>query len=472
MCILEKMKKLFISLALLTLTAASVAAFSDVYNTPYEEAIETLKSEGIVQGYADGTFRPEAAINRAEFTKVLIEARYPGEAEGSHCFSDVSTQWYAAPICFAEELSIVSGHPDGRFKPGDTINLAEALKIILETYEVDVCTDCAGLWYQPYLEAAEERGLLDGLTKAPSHPLTRGEMAQLIYALLDENAACEEQLFGFWGLNGTFEGDVAANLAALQNQTGLNSFVVSTSPSYTLNTQLPALRETGLSASFRMSGGNDKLIDSHGNFDLDAWEDLFESWTSHSELNSYIGEELQWHMLLDDVDTFDNQFGGKNPTADELEALAKISKEAFPDLKTFLRHDADDMPSGTYPFLDATLNQYSARKGSLEDYIESNLEAADELGLETIWGLNIVDGGNGSSGHPGSSWDRSIMSPEEIEAYGEALLALPSSLGLLMWEFDADQELADGVTSAERFSTDDYLEVFKKLAAKVSCSNN
>lgn len=447
------------------------AAFTDTDSSVHEQAIDTLYEEGILEGYSDGSFRPNASINRAEFVKVLMEALHPGESEGTHCFSDVSTDWYAKYVCTAHDLKVVDGYLDGSFKPSNAINLAEALKILLETYLVPTCKDCDELWYEPYFSAAQDLNLLDGVSLDPAHELTRGEMAQLIYTLIDEEEvvqACEEQLFGFWGLNGNFEGDIVGNLENMKGNTDMNAFVVATSPDYAVKTQLPAVEEADLTAAFRMSGGNAELIDSMGNFSLSAWKDLFDTWAD-AEIDPYLGDELLWHMMLDDIDTFDNEFGGENPTAEELAEMAKYSKNLFPGLKTLFRHDAYDMPSGDYPYLDAVINQYATRKGSLSDYISRNLEALDELDVDVIWGLNIVDGGDGSSGHPGLSTDKFIMSPQEIEEYGKTLLQLPNSLGLLMWEYDADQKLADGYTSAERFSTEAYQEVFKYLATFTNC---
>lgn len=447
------MKKLtsFLFAALLCVPLAS--AFSDVSDSDNETAIEALEDAGIVEGYRDGSYRPNNSINRAEFVKVLMEAKYPGESEGSQCFPDVTTDWYAKYVCAARDLDIVDGYPNQSFKPANPINLAEALKVLLETYQIPVCESCYELWYEPYYEAAQDLDLLDGVSLDPSHELTRGEMAQLIYNLVLEDEdevvdSCEEQLFGFWGITDDYE--------AMADSTGMNAFVVATSLNYAVTTQLPAVEEAGLSAAFRMSGGNAELVDSGGNFSLSKWTDLVELWDD-PRLDPFAGDELEWHMMLDDIDTFDNEFGGQNPTAAELAEMAETSKTLFPEIKTFLRHDADDMPSGDYPYLDAVLNQYTALKGSLSEYISSNLEAASDLGVDSIWGLNILDGGDGSSGQPGDSSGKYTMSAAEIQEYGEELLSTPGSLGLLMWKYD------------ERFNTAEYLSAFQTLASLANC---
>lgn len=158
--------------------------FSDVgQKTAYADAIEFVKSEGIVEGYSDGFYKPLNNINRAEFVKILIEFQFPEEiaaASGSACFNDVQgTEWYAKYVCFAKTEGIIGGYPDGTFQAGNDVNVAEALKIVLETVYGSV-PDVEGEWYQKYVTYAEGKGLMLGW-KDVSELLTRGEMAELIY---------------------------------------------------------------------------------------------------------------------------------------------------------------------------------------------------------------------------------------------------------------------------------------------------
>ncbi len=166
-------------------TPAIAGPFSDVdSNDDYYEAISYVYEAGIVEGYSDGTYQPEISINRAEFTKILIEAAHPGEATFSEgCFSDVpSSEWYAPYVCFAKVYNIVSGYEDGSFKPDQYINVAEALKITLETYFGNI-PDTNGEWYQKYWDYAESNGYLLSAWDSPAQELTRGEMAELIYRI-------------------------------------------------------------------------------------------------------------------------------------------------------------------------------------------------------------------------------------------------------------------------------------------------
>ena len=159
--------------------------FSDIETHENLEAIQYLMNLDVVQGYEDGEFKPEKNINRAEFTKILVEIRYPGEAKGVDCFPDVTEEWFAPYICYAKEKGIVSGYPDGTFLPGDEINLAEALKMIMSSYDFYVEAGADEEWYIPYYELANSIELLEKILAGVDIQISRGEMAQLIYNIED-----------------------------------------------------------------------------------------------------------------------------------------------------------------------------------------------------------------------------------------------------------------------------------------------
>lgn len=161
-------------------------AFNDSIGHLNEKAINYLQENNVVQGYGDGTYRPDNRINRAEFLKIILESLNIELDSAGFCFPDVKAGWYAPYVCKAKELGIVSGYPDGYFRPANKINLAEALKIVLEAYDVSVNFNYS-VWYEPYLYFMEENGLLTLVSTDILHAITRGEMAQLIYNLDNYN---------------------------------------------------------------------------------------------------------------------------------------------------------------------------------------------------------------------------------------------------------------------------------------------
>ena len=204
--------------------------FFDVPDTPYEDAIQSLFNRGIVEGYSDGTFRPEAAINRAEFLKILMDARFPGRAPTDlQCFKDLEVkvpQWYARTTCAASELGIVNGYPDRTFRPDRNVNLVEALKMALLSFRISVDSAGSGPWYEPYLNAARNHEILTSLLKTPGHTLTRGEMASIIDALLQNADVSDITTVGTCG-NGVIEGQEQCDDGNTEDSDGCSSICIS-----------------------------------------------------------------------------------------------------------------------------------------------------------------------------------------------------------------------------------------------------
>ena len=106
-------------------------SFSDVaadswYNVP----VSTLSNMGIIDGYEDGTFKPNASITRAEFTAIATRFfDYTAEYEGA--FNDVTySDWYADCVQAAVDMGLVNGYADGGFHPNAYITRAESCAIV------------------------------------------------------------------------------------------------------------------------------------------------------------------------------------------------------------------------------------------------------------------------------------------------------------------------------------------------------
>lgn len=104
--------------------------FSDVQKGQWFNcAISTMASLNVLNGYPDGTFRPNAPITRAEFA--AIAARFDGrEAGGIARFSDIRGHWSAAEVSRAYLNRWVDGYPDGTFRPDRDITRAEAMTLV------------------------------------------------------------------------------------------------------------------------------------------------------------------------------------------------------------------------------------------------------------------------------------------------------------------------------------------------------
>ena len=110
--------------------------FSDVTSDSwYNQTVSTLASMGILKGYEDGTFRPNASITRAEFA--AIATRFFEETGATYepgTFTDVTgSEWFAGAIADAVNLGLIGGYEDGTVRPNNNITRAEACAIVNRT---------------------------------------------------------------------------------------------------------------------------------------------------------------------------------------------------------------------------------------------------------------------------------------------------------------------------------------------------
>jgi uncharacterized protein YkwD len=175
-------------LALITLAiiqAQAVTAFTDTSNHVYQEAISYIFKQEIVEGYEDGTFKPDSNINRAEFTKIVVGTINKTDLDGKadNCFDDVfEFHWYAKYVCYAKEKNIIDGYDNNTFQANSKINIAEASKILADTYGLNK-GERREEWYSPYVSTLEEIQAIPSSLKSLDQEITRGEMAEMIFRL-------------------------------------------------------------------------------------------------------------------------------------------------------------------------------------------------------------------------------------------------------------------------------------------------
>ncbi len=227
---------LLIPMILLSSPLSSLAqGFSDVEEgDKYYTSINYLKENGIISGYEDDTFKPYDEINRAEALKMITLASgifSEEEIENSSIedkeapFSDtVLSEWYTKYLVAAKEKNIIQGYDDGSFKPYQAINLAETLKIYIESLsEVyypkieEYLYDDTPLeaWFTKYTAFAGSKNLINIYstnTVNPNQEMTRGYLAEILYRMIRSN---EGYLFGkatFYGAavqgNNTASGEI------------------------------------------------------------------------------------------------------------------------------------------------------------------------------------------------------------------------------------------------------------------------
>ena len=196
--VLLEMKKFFLVSGIVLLSTSSVYAgveqFTDYSSIPsyVHNPLDQLIEFRVIDGTAGSNFRPLDLINRAELCKILVQSTgIQTKIPEVSFFSDVDSQaWFYPYVETAKFYKWVDGYEDGTFRPGNTLNRAEAAKILINAFgfeasqrEVDVD------WYDKYVRVLTEKSLLpygaDTDFSVATNP-TRSEITEQIYRFMVE----------------------------------------------------------------------------------------------------------------------------------------------------------------------------------------------------------------------------------------------------------------------------------------------
>lgn len=188
-------RKIALIVTILIFLTASIPSFaaglvySDVEGTEYETAVISLSEKGIISGYPDGTFRPEASITRAEASMILVKAMNFSQSDlntsWSKTFGDIESDYWAKDtIYYLAEAGILSGYPDGTFKADNQVTYDEMIVMLLQAvgektvWPVDYTNQISKTLLQALTVSEDE---LNG-----SLPATRGEVALMVYSVVNQ----------------------------------------------------------------------------------------------------------------------------------------------------------------------------------------------------------------------------------------------------------------------------------------------
>lgn len=173
---------------------AEAASFPDVKSTDYfYEAVTSLTERGIIKGFPDGTFKPYQSVTRGQAAKILAgvlgldtnNVKNPG-------FTDVSTsnEYYGAIAALAN-AGIINGYPDGTFKPNAPIQRNHMAKILALAFGLKASptattpfTDLNHQEYEGYIKALYENKITTGMTPTTfggTSNVTRGQFATFVF---------------------------------------------------------------------------------------------------------------------------------------------------------------------------------------------------------------------------------------------------------------------------------------------------
>ena len=169
------------------------AAFTDSADIKVDtEVVDTLVSLGVVNGYDDGSFKPNGTVTRAEMAKMIYVLR-TGNSDASAynddktSFTDIGSHWARGYIKYCQSLGIIAGKSNTIFAPNASVTAQEAAKMLLVTLGYDPAK--AGLtgtnWASKTNALADENGLLEDVNTSFTTACPRQYAAQLIYNAID-----------------------------------------------------------------------------------------------------------------------------------------------------------------------------------------------------------------------------------------------------------------------------------------------
>lgn len=180
-----------VAVFMLSLAGTASAAFSDVDGVHGAGDIYKLNSLGIIDGYPDGTFKPEADISRAEFAKIAVYTAGLQEIASSmtaveSTFTDLdSSEWYNGWINTAASRGFVKGYTDGTFRPEEKVTQSEVITIFLRILGYN--DELKGNWPADYIAMASSLDILADITFVADQAASRAEVAILGSKTLDKN---------------------------------------------------------------------------------------------------------------------------------------------------------------------------------------------------------------------------------------------------------------------------------------------
>ncbi|MCT4566212.1 MAG: S-layer homology domain-containing protein [Maledivibacter sp.] len=374
---------LVLSLVLGSMSMAFAAApsFSDVENEDVLKAVKRLNAFGIVDGYDDGSYKPEKNITRAEFSKLLITAlgleNAANAASGISHFGDVTGgEWFAGAVNVAAGQGIVKGYADGTYRPNAEVKYSEAVTMIVRAlgYKDEFLP---GKWPGNFIAKAADAGVTDDVTFQPDGIANRGSVAIMLNNALDAKmvkvSSYNKDIF-----NADSDGIhyILTDVTLLQDKLDIDkyeSIELTGTPKVDngLDSDQVAFRETDDS---KMNGEDEDEFNLPSKFDVEDADML-------NVLETRLGESLNVYVDDDEVvffETADNAYTVKWGTVKK----GDIDKEKNEITVTFV--DGDDKD---YDYEDSG-------KSEIKIYIDNEEKDEDDVKDDLFGKFVIADNGD------------------------------------------------------------------------------
>lgn len=175
-------------------SAQQTTTFSDLSGKDCENAVNALVKAGIINGFSDGTFRPDANITRAQACTLISKAfpKLDSSEPGNTIFVDVNTHsWYAEAVAYCAANHIVQGNGNGVFRPDANVSNYEIITMLVRAK--GLADDKNMSWPKDYVAAAKGIDMLKGvsldLSTQGNQPATRGNVSVMLCATADIDAS-------------------------------------------------------------------------------------------------------------------------------------------------------------------------------------------------------------------------------------------------------------------------------------------
>jgi hypothetical protein len=201
---------------------------------------------------------------------------------------------------------------------------------------------------------------------------------------------------------------------------------------------LSAARSKRARVVMKLCMGSDSYIkNADGTFSLTKWKALVARFKVVNLAPYIIDGTILGHYLIDEPSRAE-RWGGRIISQATLEAMAQYSKQLWPDMTTFVRVVPSWLAQApvTYRYLDAGWLQYASNKGDVTKLVAAEVAAGKARGLGLVVGLNLLDGGNGSSGIRGATPGKYSMSATELRTYATALLNQSYACGFYNYSYN------------------------------------
>lgn len=210
--------------------------------------------------------------------------------------------------------------------------------------------------------------------------------------------------------------------------------------------KLREARDAEMRIVVKLAGRQEHYQNPDGTFNFEMWKSQVDRYRD-VPFDEFVADgTVVAHQIVSEAKARD-QFGGTVIPNDVLDEMAAYSESLWPTMPTLVRADATDLeehaagyetpsPGWTWRYLDAASSRYLARKGDPAAYAETEQASADRQGLALAIGLNVLSGGDGTSGLPSpelpGAW---AMSGDELRTYTAALLEHSRACSFEMWKY-------------------------------------